>query len=127
MCKHGDRWKAFRSHLGTGRMEVYDGELWAMGLALRESVKKSETLQAHGVTKVAVLSNSQTAIRQTDHLELGPSQPLARWIYQSARTLHEAGIETEIDWVPGHTSNPGNEEADRQANLAREGRRSGTV
>jgi hypothetical protein len=30
VCKHGDRWKAFHSHLGTGRMEVYDAELWAI-------------------------------------------------------------------------------------------------
>jgi hypothetical protein len=65
--------------------------------------------------------------RKTDHLEPGPGQPLARWINQCARTLREAGIETEIHSVPGHTGIAGNEEADRQANLAREGRRSGTV
>ena len=70
MCKHRDRWKAFRSHLGTGRMEVYDAELWAIGLALRESVKKRETLQTHSVMKVAVLSDLQAAIRRTEHLEL---------------------------------------------------------
>jgi hypothetical protein len=64
---------------------------------------------------------------RTEHLEPGPGQPLARWINQSARTLRETGIETEIYRVPGHTGIPENEEADRQANLAREGRRAGTV
>jgi len=127
VCKHGDRLKAFRSHLGTGRMEVYDAERCAIGLALWESVRKRDTLQTHGVTKVAVFSDSQVSIRRTEHLAPGPGQPLARWINQSVRTLREAGIETEIHCVPGHTGIPGNEEADRQANLAREGRRSGTV
>jgi len=34
VCTHGVPWKAFRSHLGTGRMEVYDADLWAIGLTL---------------------------------------------------------------------------------------------
>jgi ribonuclease HI len=127
VCKHGDGWKAFSSHLGTGRVQAYDAELWAVGLALRESVRKRDTPQTYGVTKVAVFSDSQVAIRRMEHLEPWPGQTLARWINQSARTLREAGIETEIHWVPEHTGIPGNEEADRQANLAREGRRAGTV
>ena len=49
------------------------------------------------------------------------------WSNRSARTLREAGIETEIHCVLGHTGIPGNEEADRQANLAREGHRTGKV
>jgi hypothetical protein len=44
VCKDGDRWKAFRSHLGTGRMEVYDAELWAIGLAFLESERRRDTL-----------------------------------------------------------------------------------
>jgi hypothetical protein len=34
----------------------------AIGLALRESVKKRDTLQTRGVAKVAVFSDSQAAI-----------------------------------------------------------------
>jgi len=127
VCKHGDRWKAFRSHLGTGRMEVYDAEQWAIGLALRESVRKRDTMQTHGVTKVAIFSDSPAAIQRMEYLELGPEEPLARWINRSARTLSEAGIERRIHWVLGHTGIPGNEEAHREANLAREGRGTGTV
>jgi len=80
-------------------MEVYDSELWAIGLALRESVKERDTLQTHGLTKVALCSDSQAAIRRTEHLEPGPGQHLARWISQCIRNLHEDGIETDIHWV----------------------------
>jgi len=127
VCKHRDSWRAFRSHLGTGQMEVYEAELQAIRLALPNSVKKRDTLQTHGVTKVTVFSDSKAAIRQTERLEPVPGHPLARWINQSARTLCEAGIETEMHCVTGHTGIPINGEANRQANLAREGRRSGTV
>jgi len=108
-------------------MEVYDAELWAIGLALRESVRKRDRLQTHGVTNVAVFSETQAGIRRTEHLEPGPGQPLGKGINRSARSLREADIETEIHWVLGHTRIPGNEEADRQANLARKGHRTGTV
>jgi len=62
-----------------------------------------------------------------EHLETGPGQHLARWITQCARNLREAGIETEIHWVPGHTAISGNEDADRQANPATLRGRAGTV
>jgi len=78
-------------------------------------VRKRDILQTHGMTKLAVFSDSQAAIWRTEYLEPGPGQPLARWINPSARTLRKASIETEIHWVPGHTGISGNEEADRQA------------
>jgi hypothetical protein len=57
-------------------MEVFDAELWAIGFALDETIKKRETLQRHGVKTVAGFSDSQAAIRRTAHLEPGPG-PLA--------------------------------------------------
>jgi len=32
VCKHGNEWRTRRSYPGTGRMEVFDAELWAIGL-----------------------------------------------------------------------------------------------
>jgi len=127
VCKHRHGWRAFRSHLGTRQMEVNNTELWAIGFALRESVKTWDTLQTHGVTKVAVFSGSRAAIRRVEHLEPEQGQQQAWWISECTRNLREAGIQTEIHCVPRHTGIPANEEADRQANLVREGRRAGRV
>jgi hypothetical protein len=60
---HRDGWKGFRSHLGIGRVGVYHAELWPVGLALRESGRKGDTLQTYGVKRVAVFSDAQAAIR----------------------------------------------------------------
>ena len=47
-------------------------------------------------------------------------QRLARRINRRAQALLAHGIATEIHCVPGHSGIPGNEGADRQANLARD-------
>jgi len=120
VCKYGNQWRSRRSFLGTGRIEVFDAEMWAIGLALDLAIEKIDTLQKHGVRTVAVFSDSQAAIRRAAHVEPGPGQRLARGINRRARNLLAHGITTEIHWVPGHSGIPGNEEADRQANLARD-------
>jgi len=43
-CEHCNEWRACRSYLGTRRMEVVDGELWAIGLALgRQSREEKDS------------------------------------------------------------------------------------
>jgi len=99
-------------------MEIFDAELWAMGLALDVTNKKRESLQIHGVKTVEVFSDSQAAIQRTAHLEPGPGQRLARRFNRRARNLLAHGIASQIHRVLGHSGIPGNEEADCHANLA---------
>jgi len=40
ICKLGNGWRTNRSYMGTGRTEIFDGELWAIRLALRETVMR---------------------------------------------------------------------------------------
>jgi len=65
---------------------------------------------------VHVFSDMEAAIQRIMHLETRAGQHLARWINQWARNLREAGIASEIEWIPAHTGIQGNEEADYQAN-----------
>jgi hypothetical protein len=43
-------------------MEVFDAEVWAIGLALDVTIEKTEMLQRHGVKTLAVFCDSQAAI-----------------------------------------------------------------
>ena len=60
--EHGNEGRSRRSFLGTGRMEVFDAILWAIGLAHDGAIETREKLQRHGVKTVAVFSDSQARI-----------------------------------------------------------------
>jgi len=55
VCSNGYSWTVFPSYLGTGRIEVFDAELWAIRIALQKSVARPEALKVHGVTRVAIV------------------------------------------------------------------------
>jgi hypothetical protein len=115
---NGDGWMVFRSNLGTVSMKVFKAEQWAIGVAHRKSVAQSEALQAHRMMTVALISDSQAAIRRTMHLDPGTGQQLARAINTHAWALPTKGIKGAIHWVPGHLCIPGNAVTDRPANKA---------
>jgi len=120
VCKHSEEWRTWRCDLGTERVEVFNTELWAIGLMPGETVKRWKWLQEHRVNTVALFSDSQAAIRRTAHLELGPGHRLARRINRRAQALLAHGIATEIHLVTVHSGIPRNEEADHQAKVARD-------
>jgi len=61
--KHGNEWRTCRSHPVTGLMEVFDAELWGIGLPLGETVKERPILPQHGVELVAVFHGPEATIR----------------------------------------------------------------
>jgi hypothetical protein len=101
-------------------MEVFDAKLCPMGVTLRKSVARAEALRVHRLSTVAVMSDSQAAIRWTAHLDRGQWQQLARAINEHARALCAHSIAVAIHCVLEHSGIPLNREADRLANKARE-------
>jgi len=123
VCSHRDNgWREFHSYLGTGRMQAFKAELWAIGNALRNSAKRAEVLLANGITTLAIFSVSQAAIRWMVHLDPGPGQQLGRSINEDAKALRDHCVAVEIYWVPEHSRIPKSKEADHQTNKVRESR-----
>jgi len=80
-------------------MDVFNAELWAIGLALDVTIEKRETLQTHGVKTVAIFIDSQTVIRRAAHLQSGRGQRLAGRINRSAQALLAHGVATECKGI----------------------------
>jgi hypothetical protein len=98
--KNRDEWRYRRRSLCTGRLEVFDAELWAIGLAFEETIENRDILQRHWVKMVAVVRNSEASIRRAAHLKPGPRQRHARRINPKPQALLAHGFKTQIHWVP---------------------------
>jgi hypothetical protein len=119
-CQRGNERRSPRILLGTGHMEVFDTELWAIGLALDVAIEKRDTLQMHRVKTLAIVSDSQNGIQRAAQLVPGQAHLMARRFNRREQSILAYSILTDIHCVPGYSGIPGNEEADCQANLARD-------
>jgi hypothetical protein len=70
-------WMALRSYIWKGQMEMFDAELLAIWIALKETAKRAERLHAQGVQRAVIFNDSQAAVRRAAHIEIGPGQQLA--------------------------------------------------
>jgi hypothetical protein len=118
--KHKDERRSCSSYLSSGRKEVFDAKLEAIGHALDLAIENRETLQKHRMETVAIIRDPQAAIQHTAHLDPRPGLRLPRLINSRAQSLHCHGITTRIHWVPGNSGIPRNEDEDHQANIAQE-------
>jgi len=93
--KHTDEWRSLCSHLGARCMEIIDAELWAIGLTLKMTIGKGETLPTHAPKTVAGFTDPQATIRRTAHLEPVLGQRLARQLNRRAKAHLTHRIQTK--------------------------------
>ena len=112
--KRGDRWVGQGVYLGKNK-EVFDAELFAITMALREFNSREEHGQGY-----TIFSDSQAAISRIQHDQTGPGQAQALRAKEIEQSLSERANTIEIRWTPSHAGVVGNEKADATAKRAAE-------
>jgi ribonuclease HI len=107
-------WRTCRRHLGTNK-EVFDAEMYALGLALQEAQRYTT---GWGYTEVEIRCDAQAALQRIKHNRPGPGQWLAQRVIDLEAELLEAGMKVTFRWVKGHKGLEGNERADEAAKQA---------
>ena len=113
--REGD-WRTRGVYLGNNK-EVFDAELFAIGLAMEELNDRRESGRRY-----TIFSDSQAAISRIQHDRLGPGQTLAVKAITITETLAARGNTITLRWTPSHAGITGNEQADRIAKQAAERR-----
>ena len=114
--RRGGSWRKRGAYLGRNK-EVFDAELFAISQALDEFNSRGESSRRY-----TIFSDSQAAISRAQHDQTGPGQTLAVRVIGTAETLAARGNTVTLRWTPSHAGVTGNEQADRAAKRAAEGR-----
>ena len=115
---------AWSGNLSTPRITTsFNTELAAIDHALSTALRISTATPTY-TSAIVILSDCQSAVNTSRQpLDYNPELRPDYWITRnsissSKKKLRQAGISVTIDWIPGHTSFPGNDEADRLSKLA---------
>jgi ribonuclease HI len=97
--------------------EVFDAELRAIYECLRTCYYHlcQDGLCRH---RIHIFMDNQVAITRTTHVTRGPRQETAWLIHEMATDINNTDSTITVHWVPGHTTIPGNDEADALAKQA---------
>ena len=109
-------WAGRLYHLGNDK-EVFDAETYAIFRVLKEFDRRQES-----GCRYTIFANSTAAINRIRSDAIGPGQHLARAAVEICSRLVSRDNEVTVLWVPAHVRIAGNEEADRLAKEAAEGR-----
>lgn len=133
----------YRQPLPSTHMDIFDAELFAIQIALQSCVEicrgddgdltglelRRERRGRNAGTRwrrVEIFSDSQAALRRLQagwKRDRGAGQGLCALVKRTWDELLQCcpGVVVTLRWVPAHCGIPGNEAADRAANLAAEG------
>ena len=116
--------KVWSITLSTPRISTsYSTELTAIDQALQKTLHISSK-EPNYVSDIVVFSDCQSAVHTARQpLSFDPELRSEYWttrnsIANTKSRLRMAGVSVTIEWIPGHTTLPQNEEADRLAKLA---------
>jgi ribonuclease HI len=117
--RHNDRQRTWRAGIGSAKhWSVHAAEL----IAIYHGVKMAQAEDTENPRgdptcdrTFTIVSDSKSALQAIANPSTRPGQHIVHRILDLTQRLREIRIQIRLQWVPGHSGNPGNEAADKVA------------